>query len=366
LDLVRQLAREQIAPRAALHDRESSFPWENVKALNALEMNKVFLPPPYGFGLSYACYLNIVKEISKACASTGIIWATNCHAGRPMADFCSDEQKERFLPVMASGGLAALAITEPQAGSDATGMQTTFTPDGDEIVVDGSKVLITNGDVADLYLLFGKWSEIEDPRRAISVLVMEKGTPGLTVGRKEDKLGHRASSTAGVFFDHCRVPRQSLLCAPGDGLKILLSALNKSRPSIGAQALGIARAAFEDAVEYINQRQQFGKRVIEFQGIQFMLADMATKLAMTEIWMQHVASLLDAGVTDIATEASMFKLTASDLAMEISTNAVQLLGGYGYCSEYRAERLFRDAKITQIWEGTNQIQRQIIAKQLLK
>ncbi len=259
----------------------------------------------------------------------------------------------------------SLAITEPSAGSDATGMKTRFAPAGGEIVIDGGKSFITSGDVADLILLFGKWSEIDDERGAISALVLEKGTPGLSVVRTEDKMGLRASSTATLAFDGCRVPRENLLGAPGDGLRLLLASLNKSRPSIAAHALGIARAAFGDAVTYINERRQSGRRIVEFQGIQFLLADLAAELAQCEAWLWHVARLVDAGVTDIGIEASIAKLRASDLAMRIATEAVQLHGGYGYCKDYRVERLMRDAKITQIWEGTNQIHRQLIGRSFM-
>jgi acyl-CoA dehydrogenase len=367
LESVRVLARERIAPRADHHDRTGEFPWENVCAINALGLNGMFVPEAYGgTPVSYAAYLACVREISKACASTGIIWATNFHATNPLIDFGSEEQKRRLLPVMAGGGLAALAITEPTAGSDATGMQTAFTPDGDSIVVNGTKAFITNGSHADLYLLFGKWSGIADSRRAISALVLENGTPGLRVVREEEKMGMHASSTAALALDGCRVPRGNLLGVPGGGLAILLASLNKSRPSTAAHALGIARAAYEDAVAYINERRQSGRRIVEFQGVQFMLADMATDLAMCEAWLWHVARLVDGGAADFGIEASMLKMRASDLAMRITTDAVQLHGGYGYCRDYRVERLMRDAKITQIWEGTNQIHRQLIGRSFIR
>ncbi len=363
---VRALCRDQIAPRAAGYDRSGEFPWDNIHAINALGLNAMFVPEAYGgAGLSYAAYLACVREISAACASTGIIWATNFHATKPLIDFGNDEQKRRLLPRVAEGAIAALAITEPDAGSDATGMTTRFTPDRDDIVVSGGKTFISNGDVADLYLVFGKWSEITDRRGAISALILEKGTPGLEVLRTEDKLGHRAASTAALAFNDCRVRRDNLLGRPGDGLPLLLAALNKSRPSVAAHALGIARVAFTDAVAYINERRQSGRRIIEFQGIQFLLADLATDLAMCEAWLWHVAQLIDDGVTDIAVEASMLKMRASDLAMRIATEAVQLHGGYGYIKDYRVERLLRDAKITQIWEGTNQIHRQLIGRSFI-
>ncbi|HYC45031.1 MAG TPA: acyl-CoA dehydrogenase family protein [Burkholderiales bacterium] len=366
IDSVRTLARDTIAPRAAEHDRTGEFPWENVQAINELGLNTMFVPEAYGgTPLSYAAYLECVREISKACASTGIVWATNFHAIKPLIDFGSEEQKRRLLPVMTRGGLASLTITEPTAGSDATGMKTEFRADGDHIVVNGGKTFITNGAHADLYMLFGKWSGIEDARKAISALIVEKGAPGLVIGREEDKMGLRASSTAALTFESCRVPRANLLGEPGDGLKILLASLNKSRPSVAAHALGIARAAFEDAVYYVNERRQSGKRIAEFQAIQFMLADMAAELALAEAWMWHVARMVDAGAGDFGVEASMLKLRASDTAMRIATDAVQLHGGYGYIKDYRVERLMRDAKITQIWEGTNQIHRQFIGRSFL-
>jgi acyl-CoA dehydrogenase len=366
LDSVRALARDQIAPRAEHYDRTGEFPWDNIRAINALGLNAIFVPEAHGgAGLSYAAYLACVREISKACASTGIIWATNFHAMKPLIDFGNEEQKQRLLPRVAEGALAALAITEPDAGSDATHMTTRFKPVGDNIVVSGGKTFITSGDVADLILVFGKWAGIPDDRRAISALILEKSTPGLKVLRKEDKMGHRASSTAALAFENCLVPRANLLGEPGSRLALLLAALNKSRPSVAAHALGIARAAFEDAVLYINERRQSGRRIVEFQGIQFMLADLATDLTMCEAWLWHVARLVDNAADDIAVEASMLKMRASDLAMRIATEAVQLHGGYGYCKDYRVERLMRDAKITQIWEGTNQIHRQFIGRSFI-
>ena len=367
LESVGALCREKIAPRAAHYDRSAEFPWDNVKAINALGLNAMFIPEHYGGApLSYAAYLACVREISKACASTGIIWATNFHAIKPLIDFGTEEQKRRLLPRMAEGSLASLVITEPSAGSDATGMKTKFTSQGDDVIIDGGKTFITNGDVADLLLVFGKWSAIDDSKASISAVIVAKNTPGLSVVRKEDKMGHRASSTAALAFDGCKVPRENLLGAPGAGLNILLASLNKSRPSVAAHALGIARAAFEDAVGYINERKQSGRKVLEFQGIQFLIADLATELAQCEAWLWHVAGLVDRGEADFGVEASMLKMRASDLAMRIATEAVQLYGGYGYCKDYRVERLMRDAKITQIWEGTNQIHRQFIGKSFIE
>jgi acyl-CoA dehydrogenase len=366
LDAVKRLSRDNIAPRAAHYDQSATFPHDNVRDINQLGLNGMFVPEAYGGSpVSYAAYLACVREISAACASTGIVWATTFHAMKPLVDFGAEEQKKRLLPRIAAGGLGALAITEPTAGSDAAGMKTRFTPDGDHIVIDGGKTFITNGDLADLYLLFGKWADVSDDRKAISCLVLEKNTPGLSILRTEDKMGHRASSTAALAFERCRVARANLLAGPGEGLKLLLASLNKSRPSIAAHALGIARAAFQDAVAYVNERRQSGRAIIEFQGIQFLLADLAAELAQCEAWLWHVARLVDGGAADFGIEASILKMRASDLAMRIATEAVQLHGGYGYCKDFRVERLMRDAKITQIWEGTNQVHRQLIGRHFL-
>jgi alkylation response protein AidB-like acyl-CoA dehydrogenase len=366
LDQVERLCDTVIAPHAEHADRTGEFPWANVEAINALGLNALFVPEAYGGApMSFRLYCHVVKRISAACASTGIIYATNFHGMKPLIDFGTEEQKARLLPRIAEGGLGALAITEPTAGSDATGMKTRFRPDGDEIVVDGGKIFITNGDVADLYLLFGKWSEIDDPKAAISVLILEKGTPGLSVVRLEDKMGHRASSTAAIAFDGCRVPRANLIGAPGDGLNVLFASLNKSRPSVAAHALGIAEAAFGDMVGYMNERKQSGRKILDFQGNQFALADLATDMVMTEAFLDTVCEMVDGGAKDFGLLASMAKMRASDLAMRAATDAVQMFGGYGYCRDYRVERLMRDAKITQIWEGTNQVHRQLIGRSFL-
>jgi alkylation response protein AidB-like acyl-CoA dehydrogenase len=363
LDQVDRLVADVIVPNAARIDESGAFPWDNVEAINRLGLNAIFVPEAYGGApMSFRLYLAVVRRIAEACASTGIIYATNFHAMKPLIEFGSEEQKARLLPRIAEGGLAALAITEESAGSDATGMKTRFQPDGDDIVIDGAKIFITNGDVADRILLFGKYSGIDDPRRAISVLVVEKGTPGLEVLGLEKKMGHRGSSTAALRFDGCRVPAANLIGRPGDGLAILLASLNRSRPSIAAHAIGIATAAFKDMTAYMNVRKQSGRRIVDFQANQFMLADLATDLAMVELWLDHLAGRIDAGAQDFGIEASMAKMRASDIANRVVTEAVQMHGGYGYCSDFRVERLMRDAKITQIWEGTNQVHRQLIGR----
>lgn len=363
LSQVHRIADELIAPNAAAVDVSGEFPWANVAAINALALNTIFIPEQFGgMPMSYKLYLEIVSIISEACASTGIIYATSYHGIKPLIDFGTDEQRARLLPRIVAGGLGALAITEATAGSDATGMRTIFTPDADDILINGSKCFISNGDVADLYLLFGKWSEIQDPKSAISVLILEKGLPGFSVVSKEKKMGHNGSSTCALAFDNVRVPRANLLGNPGDGLQILLASLNKSRPSIAAHARGIARAAFKDMVSYGNERVQSGRAVLDFQGNQFTLADLASELVLVERWMDYVADLVDGNETDFGLEASVAKLRATDLAMKMASECVQFHGGYGYCRDYRAERLMRDAKITQIWEGTNQIHRQLIGR----
>lgn len=366
LDSVRAMARDKIAPRAEHYDATAEFPWDNIADINALGLNAMYVPEEYGgTPASFTAYLACARELAKACAATGICWSGTFHAMKPLIDFGSEEQKQRYLPGIANGGIGAMCITEPTAGSDATGMKTRLQPKGDEIIINGNKTFITTGDVADVYIVMGKWTELGDDKRAISGVLLEKGTPGMTVLRKENKLGIRASSTVSLAFENCRVPRENLIGEPGSGLTMLLSTLNKSRPSIGAHALGIARAAFEDAVAYINEREQSGKRIVEFQGIQFLLADLATELVLCESWLWHVGRLIDSGAEDFALEASMLKMRASDAAMRITTEAVQLHGGYGYCKDFRVERLMRDAKITQIWEGTNQIHRQLIGRSFL-
>jgi len=363
LEQVRRVADDIIAPNAARFDASGEFPWANIHTLNELGLNGIFVPEEYGGSpMRYRVYLECVRLISQACASTGIIYATNFHGMKPLIDFGTEEQKQRLLPVIANGGLGSLAITEPTAGSDATGMRTSFREDGDSIILNGGKTFITSGDVADLLLVFGKWEGIAEPKAAISALILEKGTPGFEVVRLEDKLGHRASSTAQIAFTDCLVPRANLLRNPGDGLRILFASLNKSRPSIAAHALGIARAAFTDMIGYTNDRTQSGRRVIDFQGNQFLIADLASELVLVESWLDHVAGLVESGATDFGIEASVAKMRASDLAMRMALECVQMHGGYGYVKDFRAERLMRDAKITQIWEGTNQVHRQLIGR----
>lgn len=362
---VSRICADVVAPNADGLDIRKAFPWDNLKAFSRIGLNGIFIPEEYGGApVSYRCFLEIVRIISQACASTGIIFGTTGAVAKPILEFGTEEQKRRFLPVLAAGGLGALAITEPHAGSDGGNIRTRFQPDGDDIVVNGGKIFITTGDVADLLVLFGRWSELDESSKAVSAVIIEKGTPGFETVRLEAKMGANASSTAELAFNDCRIPRANLLGSPGDGMKIMHSVLNKSRPSVAAQALGIASAAFNDAVAYANERRQGGKKIVGHQAIAFMLADLAVELVAARALLDHVGRLVDDGVSDISVEASAIKVKASDLAMRMTTDAVQIFGGHGYVRGNRVERLMREAKITQIWEGTNQIQRQVISRDL--
>jgi acyl-CoA dehydrogenase len=360
---VRRLVVEEIAPRAEEYDTSGDFPWQNIRALQAIGLNASFIPLAYGgAGLSFRCLLRLAQELSYGCPSTAISWAGTYHAITPIIDFGSEEQKAKYLPVVASGALAALAITEASGGSDVAGIRTQFYPTGGKVAIQGTKSFITNGDVADLFVVFGKWAGASDGRDAMTAVIVEKGTPGIRVVRKEDKMGYRASSTVELAFQDCQVPRANVLGAPGQGFKQLLSAVNKSRPSVSAQALGIARAALDEAVTYINARWQFGQRIVDFQGVQFMLADMVSQLLLAESWLMYVGQLMDSSVADYSVEASILKLAASDAAVHIASTALQLHGAYGYIRGSRIERLFRDAKATQLWEGANELQRHYIGR----
>jgi len=279
--------------------------------------------------------------------------------------FGTDAQKKRFLPRIYQGeDFWCQGYSEPGSGSDLASLKTRAVRQGDHYVVTGEKTFITSGMRADFLTVAVRTDPANKGPGGVSLLVIDGDTPGLTRSELK-KMGWWSSDTAHLHFDGCRVPRANLLGAPGEGLALLLASLNRSRPSVAAHALGIARAAFEDAVAYINERRQSGRRIVEFQGIQFLLADLATELAQCEAWLWHVARLVDGGAQDFGIEASMLKMRASDLAMRIATEAVQLHGGYGYCKDYRVERLMRDAKITQIWEGTNQVHRQLIGRSFI-
>jgi alkylation response protein AidB-like acyl-CoA dehydrogenase len=360
---VRQVAAEKIAPRAEEFDRTGAFPWANFDVLNSLGLNGVFVPEEYGgTPLSFGCVLRIVEALSRACPSTAISWATTMHAVAPLCDYGTEDQKSRFLPRIAEGKLAALAITESTGGSDVLAMRSALVPDGDELVLNGSKVFITNGDVADLLVVFARWPEPERPRDQLSCVLVDPALCNVEVVRRESKLGHRASSTNELRFTDCRIPRTDVLGELGGGFPILLRTLNKTRPSTAAQAIGIADAALDETRAYVNNRKQFGQRLVDLQGVQFTLADMASQVMAAKAMLSYVAALIDSGATDIGVEASVAKLLATDAAMNAATSAVQLQGGYGYMTGSTVERLFRDAKITQIWEGANELHRARIGK----
>jgi alkylation response protein AidB-like acyl-CoA dehydrogenase len=363
---VADVVRDKIAPRAEELDQSGEFPWDNMRLLNEIGLNGVFIPAEYGGApLSYRCYLSLVEAVARGCPSTAITWATTYHAISPVIAFGTDEQKQKYLSAIALGGIAAVAITEVSGGSDARAMRSRLTPDGDDLLLNGSKVFITNGDVSDVMLVFAKWESDGDRRRELSCVLVDKDAPGLEVVRRESKMGHRASSTVELRFENVRIAPDHILGGLGDGLTILHSMLNRSRPSVAAEALGIAQAAFDEARQYVNERQQFGQRILDFQGVQFMFADMATQLVTVRSLLEQVGRMVDEGCTGFDVDASILKLAASDAAMSIAANAVQLQGGYGYITGSKAERLFRDAKLTQIWEGANELHRARVGKSFL-
>jgi acyl-CoA dehydrogenase len=363
LQYVRQMAVEKIAPRAEEFDRTAVFPWPNFDVLNSIGLNGVFVPEEYGgMPLSFGCILRIVEALSCACPATAISWATTMHAVAPLCDYGTENQKSQFLPRIADGKLAALAITESTGGSDVLAMRSTLVPDGDELVLSGTKVFVTNGDVADFLVVFARWPGPGSPRDQLSCVLVDPALCDVEVVRTESKMGHRASSTAELRFNECRIKRTDVLGELGGGFPILLHTLNKTRPSIAAQAIGIAAAALDEARTHVNNRRQFGQPLVDFQGVQFILADMASQVMAARAMLSHVAALIDSGVTSFDIEASVVKLLASDAAMSVATSAVQLWGGYGYMTGCKVERLFRDAKLTQIWEGANELHRARIGK----
>jgi alkylation response protein AidB-like acyl-CoA dehydrogenase len=363
VETVQELCRKELSPRAAELDAQERFPWENIKKINEIGLNGLFVPKAYGGNpVSKVAWLVIMKEISKACPSTAIILATTSHCIYPIVEFGTHEQKEKFLHMVLQGALGAISMTESHAGSDVKAMRSTATKTSNGYRLNGTKALVTTGDVADILSVFVKVKE-GDEILGLSPFVVTKDMKGFHTGKKEEKMGVRASSTAEVILEDVHVPADHLIGAPGQGFKILLDYLNDSRPNIAAQAVGIAEAAFDAAVAYANERMQFGKRIIEHQGIQFMIAEMATRLEAAWQSVLHVARLMDQGYKDFAAESSIAKLMASEVAEKVASDAVQIHGGYGYCRDYRVERIFRDSKITQIYEGTSQIQKIVIARQ---
>ncbi len=369
MDLIRDFARNEIKPRAAEIDATSEFPVDLVAKMGELGFMGLPLPEEYGgAGQSYILFAMAVEELCAACASTGLAMDVNVSLGaEPILMFGTEEQKQRWLPQMASGEkLGALAITEPGAGSDAAGIKTTAVRDGDSYVINGSKIFITLGGVAETYVTSTLTNaEMAAKHRHMTDFVVEKGTPGLSFSQPMHKMGITGSPTVQVFYDNVRVPAANRLGDEGDGFKITMDTLDAGRVGVAAQAVGIARSALEDCIQYAGERKQFGATITSFEGIQFMLADMATSIDAARLLTLRAAYLRHKGLP-CARESSMAKLFAGDIAMQVTTDALQIFGGYGYIKEYPAERHMRDAKITQIYEGTQQVQRLVIARNILK
>jgi len=366
-ELTRRFAEERIKPIRSLLDEKDEFPVELMKELGKLDFFKVFIPEEYdgfGFGVFELCL--VMEEISRICGGVGTSFAVNALGAYPIVRFGSEQQKAKYLPGIASGeNLCAFALTEAEAGSDVGNVKTRAYLEDDHFRLQGTKIFITNGEVADVYVVLAS----TDPKKGIrgqSAFILEKGMPGFTFGKKENKLGIRASHTCELIFDSVQVPKENLLGGIGRGFLIAMDNFDHSRPGVGAQALGIAQGAFEEAVRYAKNRVQFGESIISQQGIKFMIADMATQIEAARALIYNTACMIDRGEKRFSKESSMSKLFASDMAMKVTTDAVQILGGYGYMKDYPVEKMMRDAKITQIYEGTNQIQRVVVAQEIIK
>ena len=365
-DMVRDFAEKEVAPRAAAVDAEARFPAQTIRMMGELGLMGVAIPAEYGgAGADTICYVIAIEEISRACASTGVIMSINNSMVCDLIyKFGDEEQKRRFLIPLARGEqLGCFCLSEPDAGSDAGNLRVTALAEGDHFVLNGAKNFITNGKEADIAIVFATVGR-HLKHKGISALVVEKGTPGFQVLKEESKLGIRGSSTCQLLFEQCRVPRENLLGEIGEGFRIAMVSLDGGRIGIAAQAVGIARAALEASLEYARGRVQFGRPIAAFQAIQFLLADMATRIDAARLLTYRAASLRDCGAP-YATESSMAKLSASEVAMWVTTKAIQIYGGYGYITDYPVERHFRDAKVTEIYEGTSEIQRLVIAEHLL-
>jgi butyryl-CoA dehydrogenase len=366
-DLARKIARERIAPHAAHYDETETYPEESMRAILESGLFGIWVPEEYGGSAMGCLALSLVtEEIAAACAATATQYLDQPLGGLPILLAGTEEQRKKYLPRLATGELlSAYSLSEPGAGSDAAGLRTTAVRRGGHYVLNGSKQWCTNGDHADVVTVF---ATVDASRRAkgVTAFLVEKGTPGFSVGKKEKKLGIRASPTVALHFTDCAVPVEQRLGAEGEGFKIAMRTLDITRPATGSMAVGIAQAALEAAVGYARERQQFGQPIGAFQGIQFMLADMAMAVHGARLMVHHAARQVDAGIADNTLEDSMAKCFAADAAMKVTIDAVQVFGGYGYTREYPVERYMRDAKIMQIYEGTNQIQRLIVAKALLE
>ncbi|WP_281285235.1 acyl-CoA dehydrogenase family protein [Psychrobacillus soli] len=359
------IAKERIAPRAKEVDEKGETPWDNIKLLADNGFFGIHVPEKYGgVGSDMVSHVAVVEEIASACASTSVSLSTQALTLAPLLIAGTEEQKKKYIPPLATGQvLGSFGITEPGAGSDVSSVKTTAVKEGDFYRLNGHKVFITNAGESEIYVFVARTSE--NRTQGISLFIVEKGTPGLTFGKKEEKMGIRGSVTREVFLENVLVPMENRIGNEGDGFKILMNVFNETRPVVGAQATGIARGAYEHCLNYVIERKQFNKPLHHFQIIQMMLADMAMKIEASRLLVLKAAMMLDQHDPNVIANSSMAKCFASDVAMEVTTNAVQLLGGYGYVKDYPVERMMRDAKITQIYEGTNQIQRVIIAKQLL-
>ncbi|HOX09992.1 MAG TPA: acyl-CoA dehydrogenase family protein [Candidatus Omnitrophota bacterium] len=366
-DLARKIAKEKIAPVAAEHDEKETFPWEIMKVMAESDLCGVYIEEKYGGLGGGAMELCLVtEELSRACGGIAICFAATALGTYPIILFGSDAQKQKYLPEIASGRkLAAFALTEAGAGSDAGAIATTARKEGDYYVLNGVKQWITNGGEAEIYTVIAM-TDRDKGARGASFFIVEKGTPGFDFGKKEKKLGIRASATRELIFNECKVHKDNLLGREGMGFIVAMKTFDKSRPGVAAQAVGIAQGALDHAVKYSRERKQFGKTISSFQGLQFMLADMATQVEAARALTYATARMVDSGAKDVSKESAMVKLFASDTAMKVTTDAIQVLGGYGYMRDYPVEKYMRDAKITQIYEGTNQIQRNIIALEVLK
>jgi alkylation response protein AidB-like acyl-CoA dehydrogenase len=368
-DLVRDLARERVAPRAAEIDKKGEFPWDIVELFREHELFGLPFDEAYGgTGTGALMVLVAIEELSKVCATTGLILAVQELGSLGIKLAGTDEQKQRFLPRLASGEwLAAYALSEPGSGSDSAAMRTEARLDGDEYLLNGGKRFITNAGVAHVYTVFAK-TDPEADHSGISAFIVEADSPGFEVGRIEPKMGIKGSTTGELFFNDLRIPAGNLLGEEGEGFKIAMRILDRSRPGIGAQGLGLAQGATDYALEYAKSRETMGKPIAQHQLISATLADMETKCEAARGLLYKVGMMIDEGapVDDVTKISAMAKLYCTDVAMDVTTDAVQILGGYGYMQEYPVERMMRDAKITQIYEGTNEVQRLVIAREMVR
>lgn len=366
-NLARKIAEEKLKPVRAKNDKEGIFPMDIIKELAKADMMRLYIPSQYdGLGCGVLELCLVIEELAKVDGGVAVSYAVNALGSFPIVIMGNEDQKKKYLTKAASGEwLTAFALTEANAGSDASNMQTTAVKDGDHFILNGTKQFITNGSVADFVTVIAMTDKTKG-MRGLTAFVVEKGTPGFTYGKEEDKMGIRSSVTSELVFQDCRVPKENILGGEGQGFVTAMRTLDKSRPGIGAQGLGIAQGAYEEALAYAKQRVQFGQPIVNFQAISFMLADMATQIEAGRALCYQTARLIDSGSTKYSKESAMTKLYCTDLAMKVTTDAVQIFGGYGYMKDYPVEKMMRDAKITQIYEGTNQIQRHVIAANIVK